>query len=112
MRARQAGQASLEFLAGIPVLILAGLIVLQLAAVAHALHLADGAAEAGALATAAGLDARPAALGALPRWAADGARVKASASRIEIFVRPLAPVPAIARALEVSSTAWVHAGDG
>ena len=44
------GQASVELLAGLPALLLAGLIGFQLLAAGYALTLADGAAEAGALA--------------------------------------------------------------
>ena len=47
------GQASVELLAGIPALLLAGLLALQLLAVGYSVTLADGAAEAGALALAA-----------------------------------------------------------
>ena len=53
------GQASIEVLAGIPALLLAGLIALQLLAAGYSLTLADGAAEAGAMAIAAGRPAGP-----------------------------------------------------
>ena len=48
----QAGQASIELLAGLPVLLAAALASFQLLATGYALTLADGAAEAGAIATA------------------------------------------------------------
>ena len=53
MRARataERAQASIEVLAGIPALALAGLAALQLLATGYSLTLADGAAEAGAMA--------------------------------------------------------------
>ena len=64
--ADQRGQASVELLAGIPALLLAGLVALQLLAVGYSLTLADGAAEAGALAVAADRPARAAVRDALP----------------------------------------------
>ena len=66
------GQASVELLAGLPALLLAGLIGFQLLAAGYALTLADGAAEAGALARVAGSrprgrgPRRPARLGPRP----------------------------------------------
>jgi hypothetical protein len=105
---RQRGQASLELLAGIPALLLAGLIALQLLATVYTVHLADGAAEAGALAVAGGGAAEPAARAALPGWAADRVRVSAEGGRVEVAVRPPAPVAGISRALEVESSAWAR----
>src|SRR3954447_8883220 len=63
------GQASVELLAGLPALLLAGLIALQLLATGYTLTLADGAAEAGAMALAAGRPVAPAVQAALPGWA-------------------------------------------
>ena len=65
------GQASVELVAAVPALILAALISLQLLAAGYALTLADGAAEAGALALAEGGSAADAARAALPGWADD-----------------------------------------
>ena len=48
------GQASVELVAALPALLLAALVALQLLAAGYALTLADGAAEAGALALASG----------------------------------------------------------
>lgn len=100
------GQASLELLAGVGLLITAGLIAMQLMAVAYTLHLADGAAEAGALAVAAGLDPAPAARAAMPGWAADRIDVTVNAGRVVISARPPAPTQAIADAVAVRASAW------
>ena len=62
----QRGQATVELVAALPALLLAGYVAFQLLAAGYALTLADGAAEAGALALASG---RPAAAGD-PRCAA------------------------------------------
>ena len=108
---RQRGQASLELLAGVPALLLAALIALQLLVTAYTLHLADGAAEAGALALAAGAAAEPAARAALPGWAAGRVDVSAAGGEVEVAVRPPAPLPGISDALEVESSAWARPGD-
>ncbi len=105
------GQASLELLAGVPALLLAALVALQLLVTTYTLHLADNAAEAGALAAAAGLGPEPAARAALPGWARSRVRVEAADRRVEVAVRPPAPVAALSRALEVRSSAWALPAD-
>ena len=52
--ADERGQATVELVAALPALLLAALVALQLLAAGYALTLADGAAEAGALALASG----------------------------------------------------------
>jgi hypothetical protein len=106
------GQASLELIAGVPALLLAALICLQLLAAGYSATLADGAVESGALALAAGRPAEPAVRDALPGWADDRVRVEVSGGRVTVHVQPPAPVPGIARALEVSSSAWVRPPEG
>jgi hypothetical protein len=101
-------QASVELLAGIPALLLAGLIALQLLAAGYSLTLADGAAEAGAMALAANRPAEPAVRDALPGWARDGVGVDVDGGRLTVRVQPPSPFPALARGLEVSSTASVR----
>jgi hypothetical protein len=102
------GQASVELLAGVPALFLAGLIALQLLAAGYSLTLADGAAEAGAMAVAAGRPAGPAVRDALPGWARDRIRLSSQGGRLTVTVRPPSPVSGVARRLEVSSSAWVR----
>src|ERR1700710_601057 len=63
------GQGTVELVAAVPALLLAALVSLQLLAAGYALTLADGAAEAGALALAEGGSATEAARQALPGWA-------------------------------------------
>ncbi len=108
MSAAERGQASLELLAGVPALVLATLIALQLAVTGYTVHLADGAAEAGALAVAAGAPAEPAARAALPGWARDRVRVAARNGQVEVWVRPPAPLAVTGDALEVHSSAWAR----
>jgi hypothetical protein len=107
-RRDERGQASAELLAGVPALLLAALVALQLLAVGYALTLADGAAESAALAVAAGRPALPAARASLPGWARARMRVVSRRGRVQVRVRPPSPLAAIARRLAVSSSAWAR----
>jgi hypothetical protein len=100
------GQATVELVAGLPALLLAAFLALQLLAAGFALALADGAAEAGAVALASGGDATPAVRRALPGWARDRAAVTVEGGRVTVEVRPLSPLglPPVA----LSSSAWVR----
>jgi hypothetical protein len=102
------GQAAIEVLAGIPALVLAGLIALQLLAAGYSLTLADGAAEAGAMAIATGRQATPAVREALPGWARQRVRVEVDHGRLVVRLRPPSPLETLARRLEVSSSVWVR----
>jgi hypothetical protein len=102
---RQAGQATVELVAALPALLAAGYIAFQLLATGYALTLADGAAEAGALALASGRSAGAAARAALPGWAAADARVSISGGRVTVRVRPPSLSAAIAERLAVSGSA-------
>jgi hypothetical protein len=109
--AARRGQASVELLAGLPALALAAFIALQLLLTGYSLSIADGAAEAGAIAEAAGGDPERVAREALPDWARDRASVSAGGGRVIVELRPPAPLPALAERLEVSSEAWAR-GEG
>jgi hypothetical protein len=104
----EAGQASLELLAGVPPLILCGLACLHLLAAGYSLTLADGAVEAGALALAAGREAEPAVRAALPGWADDRVEVEVEGGRVRVSLRPPAALPQIAEALEIDASAWTR----
>lgn len=106
------GQASLELLAGLPLLFLAGLACLQLLATGYSLTLADGAAQAGAVALAAGEAPEPAVEEALPGWAGERVEIEERGGRITVRLRPPTPIAALARALEVTSSAWVRPPEG
>ena len=107
----QRGQASDELVAGLPVLLLSGLVALQLLAAGYCLTLADGAAEAGAIAVASGEPAAPAVREALPGWARDRVAVSADNGRVEVRLRPPSPFAAIARRLAITSSATVREGN-
>ena len=107
------GQASVEVVAAVPAILLVGLLCLQLLATGYSASVADGAVEAGAIAAAAGLPAEPAIDAALPDWARQRADVEASGGRLTVTLRPPSPLEPLARALEVTSSAWVReAGAG
>jgi len=99
------GQATVELVAALPALLLAGLVALQLLAAGYAMTLADGAAEAGALALAAGGSAPDAAREALPGWADDDVSVSVEGSEVSVRLRPPSPIPALAERLAISSSA-------
>jgi hypothetical protein len=102
------GQASIELLAALPFVLLAGVLSLQLLAAGYTLTLADGAAEAGAVALASDLPADAAVEAALPGWADERVEVERDGGRVTVRVRPPSPLAAIGRALEVSSSAWIR----
>lgn len=106
-RRREAGQASIELLGALPVLMVVGLVALQLLAVGYAAVLAGSAAEAGALALAAGGDAPDGVRKALPGWSRVRARVTVERGTVEVTLRPPSPLAAVARRLEVTADASV-----
>jgi hypothetical protein len=107
-RGSQSGQSTVELVAALPALLLAGLLALQLFATGYALTLADGAAEAGALALASGRPAAGAVRDALPGWAEDDVEVAVQGGRVTVRLRPPSALPAVAERLIVTSSAAVR----
>lgn len=105
---REGGQATVELVAAIPALLLAGLLALQLLAAGYALTLADGAAEAGALALAAGRPAKSAVRAALPDWADGDAAVSVRGGEVTVRLTPPSPFPPLADRLAVTSSAFAR----
>jgi hypothetical protein len=99
------GQATVELVAALPALLLAALVALQLLVAGYALTLADGAAEAGALALASGDSAAEAARAALPGWAEDDVSVAVEGGSVSVRLRPPSPIEALSERLTVSSSA-------
>lgn len=99
------GQATVELVAALPALLLAALVALQLLAAGYAMTLADGAAEAGALALASGGSAAEAARAALPGWAEDDVAVRVEGGTVSVRLRPPSPIPGLSERLAVSSSA-------
>jgi hypothetical protein len=107
MRAER-GQASVELLGAVPVVLVAGLFVLQLLAVGYSSVLAGSAAEAGALALAAGTDPRAGVKESLPGWARAQARLSVDQGELTVRLRPPSPLRAVSRKFEVKARAAVE----
>jgi hypothetical protein len=103
------GQASVELLGALPALLVLALALFQLGAVGYANVLAASAAEAGALAMAAGGDVAAGARESLPGWSRARARVDFGRGRVRVRLRPPSPLRLVARRLEVSAEAAVNA---
>jgi len=108
----QSGQAQIELIAGIPALLLAALISLQLLAVGYAQSLADGAAEAGAIAAADGRDSEVAAKAGLPGWTDSRVEVESGDGKVVVELDPPALLPGLGDRLGVSSTAYARPAEG
>ena len=102
------GQAQIELIAGVPVLLLAALVALQLLAVGYAQALADGAAEAGAIAAADGRDVDEATRAALPGWAEGRVEVVSEGGEVAVELDPPALLPPLSGRLGVSSSSYAR----
>jgi hypothetical protein len=105
------GQASVELLGVLPLLVALGLAALQLLAVGYASVLAGNAAEAGALVLAGGsgaADARAGVHGALPGWSRARTRISVDSGRVTVQLRPPSLLDALAERLEVRADAAVE----
>ena len=101
------GQASVELVGMLPVILLLGLVGFQLLAAGYSAVLAGHAAEAGALAVAAGTDATAAARRAVPGWSRAEMKVAVDDGAVSVRMRPPSPLGAVARELEVHADAAV-----
>lgn len=108
----EGGQAQLELIAGLPLLLLASLVALQLLAVGYAQSLADGAAEAGAIAAADGRDEEEAARSGLPGWAEGRVEVESDHGRVSVELAAPALLPVLRERLSVSSSAYARPDGG
>ncbi|HEX2087497.1 MAG TPA: hypothetical protein VHF89_17570 [Solirubrobacteraceae bacterium] len=99
------GQASVELVAIVPLLVAVGLGVGQLLAAGAARELAGHAAEAAAIALGRGGDPEDAAREALPGWSRERLEIDVDRRRVTATVRPLPLVPPLADRLEASVTA-------
>lgn len=101
------GQALVELIAGLPIMVTVGLTLLQLLAAGYSAVLAGNAAEAAALAVAAESDPRAAMRAALPGWSDARATLRVGGSSVTVRVRPPSPIEAVARRLEIERRAVV-----
>jgi hypothetical protein len=105
----ESGQASVELLGVLPVVVALALAVFQLLSVGYASVLAANAAEAGALALAAGGDARAGVREALPGWSRARAEVNVADGEVNVRLRPPALLRALGERLTVTGEAAVEA---
>ena len=108
-RGGDGGQASVELVAATPALVLAALVVAQLAVAGYALWAAGVAARAGARAAYVGGDGARAARSSLPTALRDGARVR-DRDGVAVRIRTPSLVPGLPR-VPVTARAGLGAGD-
>jgi hypothetical protein len=113
------GQASISFLATLPLLIAAAAVLAQIAMVGYSLWSAAGAARAGARAELIGAPVGPAARAALPGRLASGSSVERGRGPEGVVVEvrpprllPWLPVPAVAGSARLDPEPGDGAGDG
>jgi hypothetical protein len=104
-RDREAGQATVEAVALIPLLVALALIVFCALAVGRARELAGHAAGAGAVALLQDADPERAAREAIPGHTTSEARVVVRDRTVTVSIRPRLPLPMLARRLTVSERA-------
>jgi hypothetical protein len=101
----QRGQSTVEVVALLPVLALAGLALLQLLVAGAAGEYAGHAAEAGAVAIVQGREPTAAARESLPSWSTHRVDVRVSGARVEVRVRPPALIPRLGALLTATASA-------
>lgn len=99
------GQASIEAVAGVAVILLAAAVCFQLLATGYTATLADGAAEAGAVALIQGKPIDAAVRKALPGWARSRYSVSRAFGRVEVRLRPPTLVSDLGDRLELKASA-------
>jgi len=107
--ARQHGQASVELVAMLPVVVVVMLAALQLLAAGATRELAGHAAGAGAVALLQRTDARDAARDAVPGWSRKRMAITVRGPAVTVRMRPPTLVPGLAALLE--STVRADAGE-
>lgn len=101
----QRGQATVELVALLPLLLSAGLAGASILAAQSAAEHAGQAAQAGAMALLQDADVRAAARAALPARARTRAAIAVRDRRVTVRVRPRVPLPFLAGALAATETA-------
>jgi hypothetical protein len=99
------GQASVEVVALLPLLLAAGLGVLSLLGAGAAAEAAGAGAEAGAIALVQGRDAEAAARAALGGWRRSETRIRVRGRRVSVQVIPHGLLPPLDRRLAATATA-------
>jgi hypothetical protein len=106
--ATEGGQAAVELVGAATLLAIAGLAAFQILAAGHAMAVADGAAEAAAIALATGRDPEEAAGAAAPGWPRRAMRVERDSGNVRVTLAPRTPLGILRGRLRVSAKAWVR----
>jgi hypothetical protein len=102
------GQAAVELVGVAMIMALAGLVAFQVLAAGHAAAVADGAAEAAALAVANGRDPGRAAARATPGWPRRAVRVERDGGAVRVTLAPRAVLGILRGRFRVTGTAWAR----
>lgn len=102
---REAGQASVELLGSVPLVLAIALALAQVALAGAVATAAGHGAQAGAMAVLQGGDPEAAARAALPGWSRGRVDVAVSGRRVRVRVHPRAILPPLAGALSTTATA-------
>ena len=100
-----AGQATVEAVAVLPLLVLVALAIGQVLAARSASSLAGGAAEAAAVAILQNRDPRTAGRDAVPGWPEHRVRIRVDGRRITVRLHPRTILPGLAGRLTATATA-------
>jgi Flp pilus assembly protein TadG len=111
-RQRQRGQASVELVAAVPVLLAVLVALLQLTVVGCSLWSAAAAARAGARAAFVDGDPRAAALSAIPEALDPDASVRAAGGTVDVTIHAPSLLPALPHLPVHASAGFDPAGDG
>jgi hypothetical protein len=106
--AGERGQAAVELLGALPIVLAVAIVAAQLLAVGYSSVLAGNAAEAGALALAGGGDPRAAAREALPGWSRAHARFSAEGGKVSVRLRTPTLLRAFTGDFEITGKAAVE----
>ncbi len=104
----QAGQAAIELVALLPLLLAAGLVIMQLLIAGATAEYAGQAAEAGAVAILQDHDPSAAARSSIPSWTGRDVHVGVHGRKVTVRLRPRSLLPAVGDLL--ATTADANAG--
>jgi pilus assembly protein CpaE len=99
------GQAAVELVALLPLVVAVALAIVQALAAGLAVELAGHAAQSGAVALAEGRDGAAAARAAVPGWARSRVHVETFGTRVRVQVTPPSLLPGAGARLAASATA-------
>jgi hypothetical protein len=105
------GQAAVELVAALPALLVAGLLVWQIALSGYAAWALANAARVAARAALVDRDAGAAARSALPSWLERGLRVEKRDGALRVSARVPAVLPTLVSPLRISASAGIAGGD-